>query len=58
MRIIADDTRSVRLKALSAGPQQKSIYETHCTGGTAKEPPASIAMYRANAFVRSFVIEQ
>lgn len=47
-------TRSVRLKALSAGPQRKSMYETGCTGGTAKEPPASIAaMYRANAYVRS-----
>jgi len=55
IRIVADDTRSVRLKTLSAGPQRKNMYETHCTGGTAKEPPASIAtMYRANVYVRSY----
>jgi len=32
IRIVADDTCSVRLKALSAGPQRKNMYETHCTG--------------------------
>jgi len=54
IRIVADDTRSVCLKTLSAEPQRKNMYETYCTGGTAKEPPASIAtMYRANTYVRS-----
>lgn len=53
-KLRTDDTRSVRLKTLSAGPQRKSIYEdeTHRTGGTAKEPPASTA----RMFVRSFAI--
>jgi len=54
-----DDTRNIRLKALSVGPQRKSMYEdeTRRTGGTAKEPPACIAAtYRANAYVRWFAI--
>lgn len=59
-----NDTRSVRLNALSVGPQRKDIqdciymymYTLHRTGGTAKEPAASTAVPReCNASVRPFV---